>query len=242
MLPTTPTNPRARTSSPAGADVTGFDLAPAMVARARTDYPDLRFEVGDLTRLLRPPRAPGWSAIVAFYALIHLAGSELPGAVASLARTLDAGYAVLDNGRLREALDLPEDRVTVERARVGEADLRALRARAPRVVDCRGARPRPGGHRVPRQTAYGVVLAAEDAAPALGGADALFMDWSDDASDPGDPADAALGRTFLYAVPLPGGRTLLEETCLAGQPAPEPDALAARLNRALIEEIWRKRR
>lgn len=87
----------------AGADVTGFDLAPAMVARAQTDYPDLRFEVGDLTRLLRPPRAAGWSAIVAFYALIHLAGSELPGAVAALARTLDAG------GRLALAVHVGDE-------------------------------------------------------------------------------------------------------------------------------------
>lgn len=72
----------------AGADVTGIDLAPAMVGRARSDYPDLTFEVGDFTRLLRPPRAPGWSAIVAWYAFVHLAGSELPDAVAALARTL----------------------------------------------------------------------------------------------------------------------------------------------------------
>lgn len=75
----------------AGAHVTGVDVAPAMVTRARADYPDLTFEVGDFMRLLRPPRAAGWSAIVAWYALVHLAGSELPGAVAALARTLDTG-------------------------------------------------------------------------------------------------------------------------------------------------------
>lgn len=75
----------------AGADVTGVDLAPEMVARARADYPDLTFEVGDYSRLLRPPRAPGWAAIIAWYSLVHLAGSELPGAVAALARTLDSG-------------------------------------------------------------------------------------------------------------------------------------------------------
>lgn len=73
------------------ADVTGFDLAPAMVARAQADYPDLSFEVADFTRLLRPPRAPGWAAIVSWYAFVHLAASELPSATAALARTLDAG-------------------------------------------------------------------------------------------------------------------------------------------------------
>lgn len=82
----------------AGADVTGIDIAPGMIARARADYPDLTFEVGDFTRLLKPPRATGWAAVVAWYSLVHLAGSELPGAVAALARTLAPG------GRLALAL------------------------------------------------------------------------------------------------------------------------------------------
>ena len=177
-----------------------------------------------------------WSDQLPVWLDAAVIGTEVgaPTLVARTTRTLDARYAVIDNDRLRAALDLPEDRVTIERAGVSGAGLRALRARAGRVVDCRGARRGPGGHRAPRQTAYGVVLSAEDAAPALGGAAALFMDWSDDASEPDDPADAALGPTFLYAVPLAGGRFLLEETCLAGRPAPEPDALAARLRRRAL--------
>lgn len=87
----------------AGADVTGIDLSPAMIARARADYPDLTFEVGDLTRLLKPPRATGWSAVVAWYALVHLAESELPGALAALARTLAPG------GRLALAVHLGDE-------------------------------------------------------------------------------------------------------------------------------------
>ena len=72
-----------------GADVSGVDLSPAMVAQARERFPDIGFEVGDLTRLLRPPTAPGWGAVVAWYSLVHLAGSELPDAVGALARVLD---------------------------------------------------------------------------------------------------------------------------------------------------------
>ena len=80
----------------AGADVTGIDVSPAMVARARADYEDLTFEVGDFRRLLRPPRAPGWGAIVAWRCFVHLAGSELPEAIAGVARTLDTdGYLAL---------------------------------------------------------------------------------------------------------------------------------------------------
>lgn len=75
----------------AGADALGLDLSPAMVAEARRRFPDGSYEVGDLRRLIRPTTAPGWSAVLAWYSLIHLGASELPGAIAALARPLDAG-------------------------------------------------------------------------------------------------------------------------------------------------------
>jgi len=75
----------------AGARVTGLDLSPAMVAEARRRFPDLRFEVGDLTALLRPPDASGWSAVTGWYSLVHLASSEVAPAVAALARVLAPG-------------------------------------------------------------------------------------------------------------------------------------------------------
>lgn len=72
-----------------GARGIGFDLSGAMVERARADFPGLRFEVGDLRRLPRPDA--GWAAIVAHFALVHLAPSELPDAIAALARALGPG-------------------------------------------------------------------------------------------------------------------------------------------------------
>ncbi|HEY9339187.1 MAG TPA: DUF480 domain-containing protein [Kribbella sp.] len=74
-----------------GADATGIDLAPEMIAEARRRFPHLQFEVGDLRRLGRPPASSGWAAVLGWYSLIHLAASELPGAITALTRPLDPG-------------------------------------------------------------------------------------------------------------------------------------------------------
>ncbi|MEH6818406.1 MAG: lycopene cyclase family protein [Dietzia psychralcaliphila] len=138
---------------------------------------------------------------------------------------LDRIYCVFDNDALRDALPLGSG-VTVETTTIDDAALVALTARAHRVVDCRGAGgpDNPG----PLQTAYGVVLNAVDAAPALGGDPALFMDWRTDHDDD------EVGPSFLYAIPLGADRVLLEETCLAGLPAPDPAVLATRLRSRLL--------
>jgi uncharacterized protein YceH (UPF0502 family) len=75
----------------AGADATGIDLSPGMVAEARRRFPDGSYQVGDLRRLMRPTTAGGWSAVLAWYSLIHLAGSELPTALDALVRPLAPG-------------------------------------------------------------------------------------------------------------------------------------------------------
>ena len=75
----------------AGADATGLDLSPGMVAEARRRFPNGDYQVGDLRRLMRPTSAPGWSAVLAWYSMIHLAASELPDALAALIRPLAPG-------------------------------------------------------------------------------------------------------------------------------------------------------
>ncbi len=74
-----------------GATVRGQDLSPAMVEQARRRWPEVEFEVGDLAGLMRPRTADGWSAITAWYSLVHLAGSELAPTIAGLARVLRGG-------------------------------------------------------------------------------------------------------------------------------------------------------
>lgn len=155
---------------------------------------------------------------------------------------LDRTYLILDNAAVQRAL--PLDGVTVERGRLGDDEVTALRGRATVVVDARGARPdtRRPDDPAPAQTAYGIVVSEEDALPALGGAESLLMDFSPDwAPDPTAPEGPA---SFLYAVPVGDGQMLLEETCLAAAPALGIDELKVRLHRRLerrgvAPEVWR---
>jgi uncharacterized protein YceH (UPF0502 family) len=73
----------------AGAEVTALDLSPAMVEQARLRHPGLVVEVGDFTRVLRPPHAPAWGAITAWNAFVHVSDSELPQVLSALGRVLD---------------------------------------------------------------------------------------------------------------------------------------------------------
>jgi lycopene beta-cyclase len=136
-------------------------------------------------------------------------------------------YAVFEVPALRAHLD----------QRLATADVRVDRAlarpgglpEAGLVIDAGGpaqplSDPSPGRRRVrAEQTAAGVVVTAELAAPVLAPDEALFMDWRQPRGAPGD------WPTFLYAVPLGGGRVLLEETSLARRPGLAPELLAARL-------------
>ncbi|WP_134765918.1 DUF480 domain-containing protein [Nocardioides sp. 1609] len=80
----------------AGADATGIDLTPEMVEEARRRFPDGVYEVGDLRALMRPLNGSGWAAVLGWYSLIHLAASELPGAVEALVRPVRGdGWLVL---------------------------------------------------------------------------------------------------------------------------------------------------
>jgi len=70
----------------AGVDVFGIDLSPEMIAIARRDYPDLRFEVGTMTDLdLADDSVVG---IVAFWSVIHVPDQAIPGVFEQFRRVL----------------------------------------------------------------------------------------------------------------------------------------------------------
>jgi lycopene beta-cyclase len=142
-------------------------------------------------------------------------------------------YLVIDNNGLRDAF--ADNRVEVVTGQVDQVVSGKLgttvvfdggrRMAAGVVVDASGAgRALSGGpakRTTAEQHAVGVVLDVADAERLVpdAGHTALFMDWRRPAPDP----------TFLYALPLGGGRVLVEETSLARRPGLGHDVLAARL-------------
>lgn len=133
-------------------------------------------------------------------------------------------YAILDNTLLQRSIPLTG--VTLEEKVLDDDDVASLRGRARIVIDARGARPAGHPSDVPHQTAHGILVPKELAVSVLDGANAVLMDWR-----PFDGAESwgTTPPTFLYVIPMPDGRVLLEETCLAGHPAPGQEELRRRL-------------
>lgn len=76
-----------------GADAFGIDLSPEMVAVARRDHPDLRFEVGTMTDLdLADDSLAG---VLAFWSVIHVPDPLVPQVFAEFHRVLRPGGPVL---------------------------------------------------------------------------------------------------------------------------------------------------
>ena len=76
-----------------GVDAFGIDLSTEMVALARRDFPDLRFEVGTMTDLdLADASVAG---VLAFWSVIHVPDHAVPGVFAQFRRVLRAGGPLL---------------------------------------------------------------------------------------------------------------------------------------------------
>lgn len=88
-----------------GVDAFGIDLSPGMIDVARSDHPDLRFEVGTMTDL--PLADDSVTALLAFWSLIHVPDDEIPAVLGHFRRVvrpggpLLLGFHVGDESRLK---------------------------------------------------------------------------------------------------------------------------------------------
>ncbi|MFC7326186.1 class I SAM-dependent methyltransferase [Marinactinospora rubrisoli] len=109
-----------------GVDAFGVDLSPAMVALARREHPDLRFEEGSITRL---GLADGsLSGIVAWYSIIHTPPERLPEAFAEFHRVLAPG------GHLLLAFQVGDEPLHVDRPFGHPVELDFHRQRPDRIA------------------------------------------------------------------------------------------------------------
>ncbi|GAA2561834.1 class I SAM-dependent DNA methyltransferase [Mycolicibacterium diernhoferi] len=76
-----------------GADVSGIDLSPNMVAHARRLHPDIGFTVGSMTDLDVPDAGVG--GLCAWYSVIHVPDDVLPAVFAEFHRVLVPGGVAL---------------------------------------------------------------------------------------------------------------------------------------------------
>ena len=76
-----------------GVPISGIELSPAMLARARANFPGLRFEPGTMTALdLKDGELGG---LVSWYSLIHIPPERHPGVLAEFHRVLAPGGHLL---------------------------------------------------------------------------------------------------------------------------------------------------
>ncbi len=72
-----------------GRHLTGVDISPGQIERARRNVPGAQFLAADMTTLELP--ASRFDAVVAFYSLTHIPREELPPLLANIARWLRPG-------------------------------------------------------------------------------------------------------------------------------------------------------
>ncbi len=76
-----------------GVEAFGIDLSPEMIAIAKRDHPDLRFEVGTMTDLAL--ETDSVAGVLAFWSVVHVPDHAVPGVFAEFRRVLRPRGALL---------------------------------------------------------------------------------------------------------------------------------------------------
>jgi SAM-dependent methyltransferase len=76
-----------------GANVTGIDLSPRMIERARQLNPGIEFRQGDMRNLVA--LKDGWAGIIAFYSIIHVPREHVTSVLQGLVSSLSPGGILL---------------------------------------------------------------------------------------------------------------------------------------------------
>ena len=76
-----------------GLNMFGVDLSPEMIAIARREHPELRFEEGSMTALDLPDHTLG--GLTAFFSIVHIPAEDLPSVFAEFHRVLMPGGQIL---------------------------------------------------------------------------------------------------------------------------------------------------
>lgn len=85
--------PTSKLLTDAGCRVTGVDISPVQIERARQNVPNAEFICADMSTLHFEPER--FAAIVCFYAIIHVPVEEQPGIFAALHRWLQPGGSLI---------------------------------------------------------------------------------------------------------------------------------------------------
>ncbi|MHA5051893.1 class I SAM-dependent DNA methyltransferase [Streptomyces sp. SD15] len=110
-----------------GLDAYGIDLSPEMVAVARRDHPQLRFEVGSMTDL--GIKDGSLAGALVWYSTVHTPLDELPIFFQEFNRVLAPG------GHLLIAFKVGDERVRLEHAYGHDVDLHVYRFPPERVAE-----------------------------------------------------------------------------------------------------------
>jgi ubiquinone/menaquinone biosynthesis C-methylase UbiE len=76
-----------------GLNIFGIDLSPEMVANARREHPEVRFEEGTMTALDLPGHSLG--GITALFSIVHIPEADLPAVFGEFRRVLAPGGHIL---------------------------------------------------------------------------------------------------------------------------------------------------